>query len=98
MTGQEQTAVILVAIIFTVSVVGIVAGGAYGDPGSRLHRPARMFFAVFDHVGRLGPVLAGLGAILVLSQCNADAYRAGYEAHVMECLQSIAQCRGGKVP
>lgn len=98
MTGKEQTALILIAVIFAVSVAAIAAGGAYGDPRSRLYRPARMFFAVFDHVGRLGPVLAGLGAILVLSQCQEDAYRAGYEAHVVECMQSIARCRGGKVP
>ena len=98
MTGKEQTALILIAAIFAFSVAAIVAGGAYGDPRSRFYRPARMFFAVFEHISRLGPVLAGLGAILVLSQCQEDAYRAGYEAHVMECLQSIAQCRGGKVP
>lgn len=98
MTGKEQTALILTAVIFAFAVAAIVAAGAYGDPRSRLYRPARMFFAVFEHIARLGPVLAGLGAILVLSQCQRDAYRAGYEAHVMECLQSIAQCRGGKVP
>lgn len=97
MTGKEQSALILTAVMVTISVVGIVAGGAHGDPRSRLYRPARMFFVVFDGVRRLGPVLAVLGAIIVLSECQADAYKAGYQAHVLECMESIAQCRGGKV-
>lgn len=98
MTGKEQTALILSIVVAAFCVVSIVAGAAGSDPRSRLHRPALAFFAVFEFIGRLGWLWAALGALLVLSQCQEQAYKDGYRAHVEECMESIVQCRGGGVP
>jgi hypothetical protein len=89
-------AIIIMGTLLGISFAAMAVEYARWRPSSIFHRPAAMVYRLARGIGEawrhLWPLAALFGLMLVFEQCQADAYKRGYEAHQEQCWVDLRSC------